>query len=82
MVYKHQVKKDYKRAAYLIVNIPLTCKVTFIPNVLLLRYTVTQNMWIYVLSTVRLYVLTNIKMEKHFDYTGHMYESGLIHTVM
>lgn len=30
---------------------------------------------------LNVYVLTNIKMEKHFDYKGHIYESGLIHTV-
>lgn len=31
---------------------------------------------------LNVYVLTNIKMEKYFDYKGHIYESGLIHTVM
>jgi hypothetical protein len=28
-----------------------TCKVTLTPNVLLLRYTVTEDMWVDVLST-------------------------------
>jgi len=31
---------------------------------------------------LNVYVLTNIKMEKHFDYKGYIYERGLIHIVM
>jgi hypothetical protein len=66
MVYKQQVGKDYKKAAYLIVNIPFTFKVTFNPNVLLLRYTVMQNMWIYVLSTVKCVCLDKYQDGKAF----------------